>query len=98
MLGTPDDLEKQITRLNEKSGGFGVFLDMAHNWADFEQTKRSYELIARYVVPRFSGTAGRQDQADRWAMEKKPELIERRQAGVDRAIQNHALERKAKRD
>ena len=98
VIGTPDDLEKQITRLNEKSGGFGVFLDMAHNWADFEQTKRSYELIARYVVPRFSGTAGRQDQAYRWAMEKKPELIERRQAGVDRAIQNHALERKAKRD
>ena len=98
VIGTPDDLEKQITRLNEKSGGFGVFLDMAHNWADFEQTKRSYELIARYVVPRFSGTAGRQAQAYRWAMEKKPELIERRQAGVDRAIQNHALERKAKRD
>jgi limonene 1,2-monooxygenase len=98
VIGTPDDLEEQITRLNEQSGGFGVFLDMAHNWADFEQTKRSYELIARYVMPRFKGMAERQEEAYRWAMEKKPELLERRQAGVDRAFENHAAERDAKRD
>jgi limonene 1,2-monooxygenase len=98
VIGTPDDLEEQITRLSEQSGGFGVFLDMAHNWADFEQTKRSYELIARYVMPRFKGMAERQEEAYRWAMEKKPELLERRQAGVDRAFENHAAERDAKRD
>ncbi|MDC0033048.1 LLM class flavin-dependent oxidoreductase [Alphaproteobacteria bacterium] len=98
VIGTPDDLERQIARLIVQSGGFGVFLDMAHNWADFEQTKRSYELIARYVAPRFKGTADRQEEAYRWAMNKKPELVERRQAGVDRAIQKHTAEREAKWD
>ena len=85
-IGTPDDLIAQIERLERQSGGFGVFLDMAHNWADFAETRRSYELIARYVMPRFDGRAGRQEDAYRRAMEKKPDLAERRQAGIDKAI------------
>ena len=95
VIGTPDDLVAQIERLDAQSGGFGVFLDMAHNWADFEQTKRSYELIARYVMPRLGGASNRQEDAYRWAMKKKPELKERRQAGIDRAVQKHAAERGA---
>ena len=98
VIGTPDDLVEQIERLEQQSGGFGVFLDMAHDWADFEQTMRSYELIARYVMPRFQGHAERQGEAYRWAMSKKPELLERRQQGIDRAIQSHAVEQKSKRD
>ena len=92
VIGTPDDLIVQIERLDAQSGGFGVFLDMAHNWADFEQTKRSYELIARYVMPHFRGDENSQEAAYRWAMEKKPELLERRQAGIDRAIAQHKAE------
>ena len=88
VIGTPDDMIAQIERLERQSGGFGVFLDMAHNWADFEQTKRSYELIARYVMPRFDGRGGRQDEAYRWAMAKKPVLAERRQQGIDKAIRD----------
>ena len=87
-IGTPDDLIAQIERLERQSGGFGVFLDMAHNWADFAETRRSYELIARYVMPRFDGRAGRQEDAYRRAMEKKPDLAERRQAGIDKAIRD----------
>ncbi len=88
VIGTPDDLAAQIERLERQSGGFGVFLDMAHSWADFAATRRSYELIARYVMPRFDGRGGRQEEAYRWAMAKKPVLAERRQAGIDRAIRD----------
>ena len=88
VIGTPDDLIAQIERLDRQSGGFGVFLDMAHNWADFAATERSYELIARYVMPRFDGRGGRQEEAYRWAMEKKPALAERRQAGIDKAVRD----------
>ncbi|MEM7250246.1 MAG: LLM class flavin-dependent oxidoreductase [Pseudomonadota bacterium] len=52
-IGTPDDAIAQIERLYEGTGGFGAFLQFAHNWADWAQTKRSYELIARYVMPHF---------------------------------------------
>ena len=53
VVGTPDDLIAQIERLEEQSGGFGAFLSSAHDWANREATRRSYELIARYVMPRF---------------------------------------------
>jgi len=52
IVGTPDDAVAQIERLIERSGGFGAFLQLSGNWADFAQTKRSYELFARYVAPK----------------------------------------------
>ena len=54
VVGTPDDAIALIERLQAKQGEFGVFLQQAHNWADWEETKRSYELYARYVMPHFS--------------------------------------------
>ena len=57
VIGTPDDAIAHIERLQQGSGGFGGFLELAHNWADWEATKRSYELIARYVAPHFQGSA-----------------------------------------
>ena len=35
------------------NGGLGGILLLAHNWADWGETKRSYELMARYVHPHF---------------------------------------------
>ncbi len=52
IVGTPDDAIAQMERLIERSGGFGAFLQLSGNWADFAQTKRSYELFARYVAPK----------------------------------------------
>jgi len=53
VVGTPDDAIRQIDRLYAKQGQFGAFLQLAHNWANWEATKTSYELYARYVVPHF---------------------------------------------
>jgi limonene 1,2-monooxygenase len=55
-VGTPDDLVETICRLDESSGGFGGLLVQAVEWATREQTQHSYELIARYVKPRFQGS------------------------------------------
>ncbi|MCW5733043.1 MAG: LLM class flavin-dependent oxidoreductase [Enhydrobacter sp.] len=53
-IGTPDDCVRHFERLWQGSaGGFGAVLLLAHNWADWEATKRSYELMARYVHPHF---------------------------------------------
>ena len=53
VIGTPEDAIEQLHKLQEQSGGFGTFLQMAHNWADWEETKKSYQLFARYVAPEF---------------------------------------------
>jgi len=52
-IGTPDDAIAYIETLLEGSGGFGVITELAHNWANWEATKRHYELMARYVHPHF---------------------------------------------
>jgi len=55
-IGTPDDAIAFIERLLKGTGGFGAILEWAHNWADWSETKRSYELMARYVHPHFQGS------------------------------------------
>ncbi len=55
VIGTPDDAIEAIERAQGGSGGFGVVLLMAHDWADWDATRRSYELFARHVIPHFQG-------------------------------------------
>jgi limonene 1,2-monooxygenase len=55
-IGTPDDAIAQIERLVvQSSGGFGAFLQLAHDWAAPAARLRSYELFARHVAPHFQG-------------------------------------------
>ena len=56
VIGTPDDMIAHVERLLQGSGGFGAFLELAHNWADFPATKRHFELVQRYVMPHFHGS------------------------------------------
>ena len=55
VIGTPDDLVANIRRLQEISGGFGTVIGFAHDWANRENTLRSWDLVARYVVPEVNG-------------------------------------------
>lgn len=65
VIGTPQDAIEMIEKLQAKQGEFGVVLFQAHNWADWEETKKSYELYARFVMPHFAGTnRNRQDSFD----------------------------------
>ena len=54
-VGTPDDLVDFIHMLDERSGGFGGLMLQAVEWADRDAVRKSYELLARYVMPRFQG-------------------------------------------
>lgn len=60
--GTPDDMIAYIERLQGQSGGFGCVMFLAHNCANFEAVKKSYELFARIVIPHF-GAKNRNRQA-----------------------------------
>lgn len=54
-IGTPDDALAVLERLWEKTGGFGCIILLDHGWADWSATQRSYDLFARYVMPKFAG-------------------------------------------
>jgi limonene 1,2-monooxygenase len=66
-IGTVEDAAAQVQRLwTQSNGGFGAMLLLGHEWADPEATRRSYELIARHVMPRFQDqAAGTLDAAAR---------------------------------
>jgi limonene 1,2-monooxygenase len=55
VVGTPDDLVAAIRKLYELTGGFGVVIGFAHDWANHEATRRSWDLVARYVIPELNG-------------------------------------------
>ena len=55
VIGTPDDLVAAIRKMVSSSGGFGTVLGFAHDWANRENTLRSWDLIARYVMPEVNG-------------------------------------------
>jgi limonene 1,2-monooxygenase len=56
-VGTIDDAGAQVQKLVDQSKGFGCMLLLAHEWANPEATKRSFELIAQHVMPAFQGQA-----------------------------------------
>jgi limonene 1,2-monooxygenase len=55
VIGTPAMAIEQIERLKEKTGGFGCYLMLGADLADWHQTKRHYELFAEQVMPHFTG-------------------------------------------
>ena len=57
VIGTPEMAVEQIKRLQEKTGGFGAYLFLGADIADWQATKDSYELFAYEVIPHFTGQA-----------------------------------------
>jgi len=96
VIGTPEDAINQISRLREQSGGFGTFLTMGHEWADTDATRHSYELMSRYVVPQFQGSASSLTASRDWAAENRPAFIGAAGSAIMSAIQKHAEEKEAK--
>jgi limonene 1,2-monooxygenase len=97
VCGTPDDAIALIERLQAKQGEFGVFLQQAHNWADWEATKRSYELYARYVIPHFERSNAPRQDSYRWVTHHQAELTEKRTAAARAMFDKHEAEWAAKR-
>jgi limonene 1,2-monooxygenase len=93
VIGTPDDAIAQIQRLWDQSdGGFGTYLVMAQDWADVEATRRSYELMARYVFPEFQGSADSPTASRDWAAANRPMFMGEVGAAIMDQIAKHTAE------
>ncbi len=84
-VGTPDDLVDSIHRLDEESGGFGGLLIQATEWGTREQVFRSYELLARYVMPQFQGSMESLAGSYDWAVDRCEELTTLRKESLAKA-------------
>src|SRR5262249_15602982 len=90
-IGTPDDCIRHFERLWKGSnGGLGGILLLAHNWADWPATQKSYELMARYVHPHFQRDAnGLRRASYDDAKEKYASAGAASRAAVQSAIDKH---------
>jgi limonene 1,2-monooxygenase len=95
VVGTPDDAAAKIQALVDQSKGFGCFLFMAHNWAPWAETKRSYELFARYVAPRFQSLNVGREASMAWVKENKNDFTMQARMAVGARIMQHAQEKGA---
>ena len=93
VVGTPDDAAAKIQALVDQSGGFGAFLFMAHNWADWAATKHSYELFARYVAPQFQSLNVGREASMAWVKANKDDFTGQMRAAVGARIVSHMMEK-----
>jgi len=76
LVGSPDTVARGIRRLIEYSqGGFGGILFRAHEWATREQTMRSFELFARYVMPQFQGSLDTITGSRDWVLSNRKRVV-----------------------
>ena len=90
IIGTPDDCIEGILKLEEQSGGFGGFLVQAIDWAPRDRILNSFELLARYVMPRFQGSLVGLENSNQWAKSRQETLVQGRTRAIDRAHQVYA--------
>jgi len=93
-IGTPDDAVAMIEEFRRQSGGFGAFLLLAHNCADPVATRKSYELIARYVMPAVNRMNRNRGASLDWAKANSGKFIGAMFQGIGGAIQQYEDERK----
>jgi limonene 1,2-monooxygenase len=94
LVGSPETVAKGIHRLlGYSDGGFGGILFRAHEWANREQTLRSFELFARHVMPQFQGSLDTIAGSQAWARENRktvfgavPDAIKRAFTDVGHAV------------
>ena len=88
VIGTPDDLVASIRRMIELTGGFGTVIGFAHDWANREATFRSWDLIARYVVPEVNGLLATYRESQKHVIEHRDVFERAGAAVVSKIMQN----------
>jgi limonene 1,2-monooxygenase len=98
IVGSPDDCIATIQRLAERTGGFGGFLvGFTQDLASREKVLRSYELMARYVMPYFQDSLAGLHTSNQWARSRSDTTRESMSQAVDRARQAYQERRDSAR-
>jgi limonene 1,2-monooxygenase len=89
-IGTPDDLVARIKSVLDLSGGFGTVVGFVHDWANPEHTRRSWDLVARYVVPEINGYVAGLRQSRAFVATNREYFNRARQAVMAKITENEA--------
>ena len=84
VIGTPDDLIKRIKDLQVLTGGFGCVVGFVHDWANREDTRRSWDLVARYVIPEVNGLLDDYRDSHQFVTNNRGTWLRAREAVMDK--------------
>ncbi|WP_422000203.1 LLM class flavin-dependent oxidoreductase [Reyranella sp.] len=88
VVGTPDDLVKMIKSVYDKSGGFGTVVGFVHDWANPENTFRSWDMVARYVIPEINGYVAKLRESQTFLIENRAVFDRAGQAIMAKIMEN----------
>jgi limonene 1,2-monooxygenase len=89
LVGSPETVAAGIERLlSFTDGGAGGVLFRAHEWADREATMRSFELFARWVMPRFQGSLVMPQQSRDWVSKNRESIFAPNMAALKQAFRD----------
>src|SRR5713226_7278189 len=87
-IGTPDDLVKMIKSVYDKSGGFGTVVGFVHDWANPENTMRSWDMVARYVIPEINGYVSKLRESQKFLIDNRAVFDRAGQAIMAKIMEN----------
>jgi limonene 1,2-monooxygenase len=86
LVGSPDTVSRGIEKLIETSkGGIGGVMFRAHEWADRDKTMKSFELFARWVMPRFQGSLDTVVASREWTKSNRRTIFSPNVAAIAKA-------------
>ncbi|MDH6454523.1 MULTISPECIES: LLM class flavin-dependent oxidoreductase [unclassified Streptomyces] len=77
IIGSVDDAIEAVARVQEATGGFGRLLVTVQDWAPRDRMKHSFELLARFVAPRFNGSLRGLEASQEWTSRQTRAWAER---------------------
>ncbi|MBS0639321.1 MAG: LLM class flavin-dependent oxidoreductase [Acetobacteraceae bacterium] len=89
-IGTPDDLIERIKSVLALSGGFGTVVGFVHDWANPENTMRSWDMVARYVVPEINGYVAKLRESREFVATNREYFDRAKEAVLSKILANEA--------
>jgi limonene 1,2-monooxygenase len=72
----------------EVSGGVGSIIGFVHDWANPQDTRRSWDMVARYVVPEINGYIDTLRQSQKFLIENRAVFERAGQAVMAKIMEN----------
>ncbi len=88
VIGTPDELITRIREMYEVCGGFGAVMGFVNDWANPEATTKSWDLVARYVIPEIRGMLTPMRESNQHVIEHRESFARAGQAVMAKIASN----------
>ena len=70
------------------TGGFGCVIGFVHDWANRQDTLKSWDLVARYVIPEVNGLLDDYRESNKYTIENRETWVRAGEAVLNKIQAN----------